>query len=79
MSEDSTPLSNDYRALLEELKARVRSAQVRAAVSVNSEMVMLYWQIGTRLLTAERERGWGAKVVDKLAADLRNGLPAIPN
>ncbi|KAF0242826.1 MAG: hypothetical protein FD180_3721 [Planctomycetota bacterium] len=71
----STPLPKSYAPLLADLKVRVRAAQVRAALSVNSEMIRLYWHIGRRILEAQKEQGWGAKVIDRLAGDLRAEFP----
>lgn len=65
----------DYEPLLQDLKARIRTAQIRASLSVNRELVLLYWGIGRRILEAQRGEGWGSKVVDRLAADLRNAFP----
>lgn len=64
-----------YDQLLRDVKARVRAAQVRAALAVNSELVLLYWQIGADISWRMREQGWGAKFVDQLAADLRREFP----
>ena len=66
-----------YGALLEDLKARIRTAQVRAALAVNRELVLLYWQIGREILARQREAGWGAKVVERLAVDLRREFPEM--
>ena len=64
-----------YRDLLGDIKARVRQAQHRAALSANAEMIRLYWDIG-RMIAARQEReGWGAGVIPRLAADLKNELP----
>lgn len=71
------PSDADYGPLLEDLKARIRTAQVRAALSVNRELVLLYWGIGRRILDAQKAEGWGSKVVDRLAADLRSAFPDI--
>ncbi len=68
------PIS-DYEALLREVKERVRAAQVRAGLSVNRELVLLYWEIGQAILRRQRAEGWGAKVVDRLASDLRQAFP----
>lgn len=46
-------------SFLEDLKDRIRTARVRAAVSVNRELVLLYWGIGTRILAAQAAQGWG--------------------
>jgi predicted nuclease of restriction endonuclease-like (RecB) superfamily len=70
-------LSNDYDNFLHELKERIRNAQVRAALAVNRELVMLYWQIGQEILTRQQQQGWGAKVISKLAKDLQKAFPEM--
>jgi predicted nuclease of restriction endonuclease-like (RecB) superfamily len=70
-------LPNDYDAFLLSLKERVRAAQLRASLSVNRELVLLYWGIGRDILARQKEQGWGAKVVDQLAADLRKEFPDV--
>ena len=64
-----------YGALLADLKRRVRSAQVRAALSVNRELVLLYWHIGREILRSQQAEGWGTKVIERLARDLRREFP----
>ena len=66
-----------YPTLLEELKARIRTAQIRAAVAVNRELVLLYWEVGRRILENQKREGWGAKVIDRLSSDLRKAFPDI--
>jgi predicted nuclease of restriction endonuclease-like (RecB) superfamily len=53
------------------------SAQQRAARSVNRELVLLYWQIGSDILARQSREGWGAKVIDRLAVDLRKAFPEM--
>ncbi|MCA6518402.1 MAG: DUF1016 domain-containing protein, partial [Pseudanabaena sp. M110S1SP2A07QC] len=60
----------DYEQLLRELKNRIRSAQIKAALAVNRELVLLYWQIGREILQRQGQEGWGTKVIDRLAKDL---------
>jgi predicted nuclease of restriction endonuclease-like (RecB) superfamily len=62
---------------LGQIKERIRSAQLRAAVAVNRELVLLYWQIGREILTRQEHEGWGAKFIDRLAADLRRSFPEM--
>lgn len=57
------------------LKGRIHSAQQRATLAVNRELVLLYWQIGRDILTRQASQGWGAKVIDRLAHDLRAAFP----
>jgi len=61
-----------YADLLELVKAEVQTARVQAARLVNTELVVLYWRIGTLIRQRRAEEGWGTKVVDRLAADLRS-------
>ena len=50
--------------------------QVRAVLSVNRELVWLYWPIGRNILNRQQQRGWGAKVIYNLAVDLETAFPA---
>lgn len=67
----------DYDQFLSDLKARIRAAQVRAALAVNRELILLYWQVGGDILVRQKQQGWGSKVIDRLAADLRRTFPDI--
>jgi predicted nuclease of restriction endonuclease-like (RecB) superfamily len=67
----------EYGLFLEELKERIRTTQLRAAVAVNTELVVLYWNIGPRILAAQQAEGWGAKVVDRLSVHLRREFPEM--
>ena len=69
--------SKSYQDLLARLKSQIRTAQVRAAFAVNRELVLLYWGIGNEILKRQDSEGWGSKVVDRLAHDLRSEFPDI--
>lgn len=69
--------SDNYRGLLEDLKQRIREAQVKAALAVNQELILLYWQLGKDILQRQDQEGWGSKVIDRLSADLRREFPAV--
>nr|WP_321496361.1 PDDEXK nuclease domain-containing protein [uncultured Methanolobus sp.] len=64
-----------YEALLADLKNRIRTARVHAALSVNRELIQLYWYIGRTILERQDQEGWGSKVIDRLADDLRREFP----
>ncbi|MBU4524842.1 MAG: DUF1016 family protein [Desulfomicrobium sp.] len=66
-----------YGSLLGEIKARIRKAQGTAALSVNAEMIAMYWDVGRMILRRQSEEGWGKGVIPRLAADLRNELPDV--
>ena len=55
----------------------MRAAQLRASLAVNRELVLLYWGIGRDILARQKEQGWGAKIIDRLAADLRQEFPEV--
>jgi predicted nuclease of restriction endonuclease-like (RecB) superfamily len=67
----------DYGNLLTDIKQRIRSAQVRTAMSSNVNMLALYWEIGGVLAVRQQEEGWGAAVLPRLAVDLLNELPEL--
>jgi predicted nuclease of restriction endonuclease-like (RecB) superfamily len=70
--------SKAYNGLLLDLKSKIRQAQHRASLAVNKELVILYWQIGNSILNQEEAKGgWGSKVIDKLAQDLKKEFPEI--
>jgi predicted nuclease of restriction endonuclease-like (RecB) superfamily len=66
-----------YAGWLADLKARIHAAQQRATLAVNRELVSLYWQIGREILARQAEQGWGARVIDRLAHDLRAAFPEM--
>ena len=70
-----TPLPAGYQDWLLSLKTRIHTAQQQATLAVNRELVLLYWQIGREILTRQATQGWGAKVIDRLAHDLRVAFP----
>jgi predicted nuclease of restriction endonuclease-like (RecB) superfamily len=73
----SSPSSNGYTSLLAELKERIRTARLKAAIAVNQELILLYWSIGRDILDRQSEAGWGARIIDRLAADLRRDFPEM--
>jgi len=64
-----------YNAFFNALKVRIRTAQLRASLAVNQELMLLYWHIGREILKRQQEEGWGSKVVSKLAQDLKREFP----
>ncbi len=75
MSQDLAPLGEGYSELLDELKSRIHAAQARAALAVNRELVLLYWQVGQAILVRQAQYGWGSQVISHLARDLRQTFP----
>lgn len=68
-------MPEDYGHWLNKLKHRIQAAQQKTAIAVNTELVLLYWQIGQDLARKQAEQGWGSKIIERLAQDLRTGFP----
>jgi predicted nuclease of restriction endonuclease-like (RecB) superfamily len=73
--EEIVPSPQTYAALLASIKERIQTAQVRATLAVNKELVLLYWSIGREILGRQEQEDWGSKVVERLAKDLRSAFP----
>jgi predicted nuclease of restriction endonuclease-like (RecB) superfamily len=69
--------TDDYRALIADLKTRIRSAQIKAAITVNRELIALYWDIGQLIAEKQRASGWGDAVIDQIAGDLTRELEGM--
>jgi predicted nuclease of restriction endonuclease-like (RecB) superfamily len=65
----------DYLDLLEDIKRKIHEARTRAAISVNRELVLLYWDIGQSIIKRQQLEGWGSKVIDMLSTDLMKAFP----
>jgi predicted nuclease of restriction endonuclease-like (RecB) superfamily len=70
-------LPSDYGAALAEIKQRIGSERVRVVLAANAAMVLLYWDIGRVILKRQERDGWGAGVIDRLAADLLGAFPEM--
>lgn len=68
-------MPDTYNDWLITLKSKIQSAQQKAVLAVNSELISLYWQIGQDILVKQAEQGWGSKVIERLAHDLRINFP----
>jgi hypothetical protein len=69
--------TDDFAALLADVKGRIQSSQTRAVLAVNAELVRLYWDIGRIIDQRQQREGWGAAVIPRLAAELKNELPEL--
>jgi predicted nuclease of restriction endonuclease-like (RecB) superfamily len=66
-----------YAALLDDLKARIRTTQIKASLAVNRELTLLYWHIGKAIVERQQREGWGKSVIDRLARDVRAAFPGL--
>jgi len=66
-----------YKQFLTSVKEQISSAQVKTVMAANSQMLWLYWQLGEYILKNQNAAGWGAKVIDKLSADISKAFPLL--
>ena len=64
--------SSEYISIVEKIKSEITSAQYRAAVHVNADMLLLYYDIGCVI---NKHKTWGNKFIDNLASDIRMAFP----
>lgn len=65
--------NEDYRQWLIELKGKIRSAQIKAALAVNQQLILLYWELGKTI--AQKENVWGSKLLENISSDLKMEFP----
>jgi predicted nuclease of restriction endonuclease-like (RecB) superfamily len=69
--------SEEYKNWITEIKKKISSAQIKASLSVNSEMLRLYWDLGQSISKKLSVANWGTKVVDNMSKDLQNTFPNL--
>lgn len=72
---DHLILSKEYLPFLQQIKEKIVIARHQAVLAVNSRLIFLYWELGWHILAQQKEKGWGAKVIDRLSADLKSSFP----
>ncbi|MCL1969834.1 MAG: PDDEXK nuclease domain-containing protein [Bacteroidetes bacterium] len=70
-------ISAEYNHFLKDIKQRIRTAQYEALKSVNKEMILLYWDIGGKIVANQKKHGWGKAIVETLAKDLQVEFPGV--
>ncbi|MDQ2687806.1 MAG: PDDEXK nuclease domain-containing protein [Armatimonadota bacterium] len=77
MTETSLDVLAGYGTFLEQIKQRIQTAQTRAALAVNKELLELYWELGRDIVTRQQEQGWGNSILLRLAHDLQAAFPGV--
>lgn len=77
LADQQSLFPTDYEAFLNTLKERIRIARHKASLAVNQELILLYWEIGQAILDQQQQEGWGARVIDRLAKDIKSEFPTL--
>src|SRR5690349_19267017 len=75
MPSNSLVVPAGYGQWLASLKQRIRGARQKALLAANAEQIRLYHDVGREILDRQSRQGWGARVIDRLSADLRAAFP----
>ena len=70
-------LSEEYNAWLLTLKEQIRQRQIKAALSVNAELILLYWEMGRQIAEKQKSSDWGSGFINRLSADLKKEFPGM--
>jgi len=66
-----------YDLFIVDVKESIRRERLKIVLNANSSMLMLYWNIGKKILEKQTNEGWGAKVIDRLSEDLKTSFPEM--
>ena len=69
--------SNQYKKLLSTTNTNIRNSNVKAMLSVNNTLLMLYWDTGKMIDECQQKEGWGSSIIPKLSKDIRKKYPNI--
>jgi len=67
----------EYINWLQSLKYQIKQSQIKATLSVNSQLIALYWHFGKEITEKQKNRKWGSGLIDQMAIDLKNEFPQI--
>jgi len=70
-------LNDDYSAFIKQIKSKIQSSQIKAAISVNQEMLKLYWFIGTEIIKKQETANWGDGLLRQISDDLKAEFPEM--
>ena len=66
---------NEYNIWIGGVARRYRQSQIKAAISVNVEMLKFYWSLGSDIARIEKNQPWGSKFMQRVSADLKSWMP----
>ncbi len=76
-NETTLNLDPNYKIFLKSIKERLRTSQIRAALSANKELIKFYWELGSDIIKCQKEYRWGEKFLEQLSQDLRQNSPGM--
>lgn len=69
--------SKEYKELIFGIKVQIKNSRQKALLSVNKELLILYWNIGNIILDFQNRDGWGSKVIDNISEEIKRDFPDL--
>ncbi len=74
---ESLHLDQNYKHFLSGIKERLQTAQIRAAMAANSELIQFYWELGADLIEKQKSHQWGSGFLEQFSHDMRQAFPEM--
>jgi len=75
LAEHISTMPKNYQSFFKDLKTQIKQERLKAVLSANSAMIIMYWNIGKAILDRQHNEGWGTKVIDRMSFDLKESFP----
>lgn len=69
--------NSDYKNWLFDLKLKIKQSQIKAALAINSELILMYWELGKQIAEKQRKAKWGSGFIEQLSNDLKSEFPEM--
>jgi predicted nuclease of restriction endonuclease-like (RecB) superfamily len=76
-NDESLSLDVNYKGFLQDIKNRLKTAQIRAALAANSELITFYWELGIELIEKQKTFVWGEKFLEQFSHDMKQAFPKM--
>ncbi len=75
IAESLASMPVNYQKFIEDIKSNIKNQRIKAHLSANKAMIMMYWNIGKAILEQQDKEGWGTKVIDRMSHDIKDAFP----
>ena len=69
--------TKEYSVWINELKSKIHAARTKVALTINSQLLELYWEIGKDITERQNQSSWGSKLIEQVADELKKEFPEL--
>ena len=70
-------ITNEYKTFIKDIKSKITQSQIKIASTVNSSLLIFYWELGEMISLKQKETKWGSKFIEEMANDLKKEFPSL--